>query len=209
MLDGLVSLVAEEHSDLSGTGWRGEAHRQLAGRLTPFGIYPCLDGLVAIAAFTLAWMEALLDAMGRPELLHDARFSTRGPRMQHASALNRIIEAWTGSLNTEDVVRELFEKRGVMATRVRTPIEALHDPESEARGAVVKLVHPQLGDLQAFGIGNPIQFSNAYAQFDDPCAQSRDCVLLHFRLRPGRALPGSLGAGHRSSGRKRNGQRHG
>ena len=58
-----------------------------------------------------------------------------------------------------------------MATRVRTPIEALHDPESEARGAVVKLVHPQLGDLQAFGIGNPIQFSKANAQFDEPAQE--------------------------------------
>ena len=106
--------------------------------------------------------------MGRPELLDDPRFSSRGPRMKNANALNELIEAWTRKLPTEDVVRELFEKRAVPAVRVRTPMEVLHDPVLHERGAVMDLKHPSVGKLRAVGMGNPIRFSKAHAQFDVP-----------------------------------------
>jgi crotonobetainyl-CoA:carnitine CoA-transferase CaiB-like acyl-CoA transferase len=113
-------------------------------------------------------MRALLDAIGRPELADDPRFSSRGPRTQHAAALNAIIEEWTCSRTTGDVVRELFDARGVPAVRVRTPLEALRDRATVARGAVMTLAHPLMGNVHAFGMGNPIQFSGARAQFDEP-----------------------------------------
>jgi crotonobetainyl-CoA:carnitine CoA-transferase CaiB-like acyl-CoA transferase len=168
MLDCLMSLVAEEHFDVLGQAGATSRSGNSFDRLAPFGVYQCRDGYVAIVAFRPEWMQGLLEAMGRPDLLDDPRFSSRGPRTTHAAALNALIEEWTGPLTTEEVVRELFEKRAVPAARVRTPLEVLHDPRSSARGAVIKLENPVLSGLQAYGMGNPIQFSKAYAQFDEP-----------------------------------------
>ena len=168
MLDCLASLVAEEHFDVvaqSGVPLRtGNSH----DRLAPFGVYACKDGYAAIVAFRPEWMKGLLDAIGRPELLEDPRFASRGPRVKHAGALNEIIEAWSRTQTTDELVHELLEKRGVPAAPVRTPKEVLHDPHMHERGAVMRLQHAKMGSLQAFGMGNPIQFSKAQAQFDEP-----------------------------------------
>ena len=168
MLDCLMSLVAEEHFDVLGQAGATSRTGNSFDRLAPFGVFQCRNGYVAIVAFRPEWMKGLLEAMGRPDLLNDPRFSSRGPRTTHAAALNALIEAWTRPRTTEDVVSELFERRAVPVARVRTPLEVLHDPRSAARGAVVKLENPVLGGLQAYGMGNPIQFSKAYAQFDQP-----------------------------------------
>jgi crotonobetainyl-CoA:carnitine CoA-transferase CaiB-like acyl-CoA transferase len=168
MLDCLVSMVAEEHFDIpaeDGAPMRtGNSH----DRLVPFGTYACSDGFVAICAFRPEWMKPLLEVMGRPELLDDPRFSSRGPRMKNATALNELIEAWTRTRTTNNVRRALFEERGVPVVRVRTPKEVLDDPVLHERGAVMKLEHPLMGNVRAVGMGNPIRFSKAHAQFDQP-----------------------------------------
>jgi len=170
----LSSLVAEEHFDVFGAAGvpmrTGNSH----DRLTPFGVYPARDGHVAIVAFRPEWMKGLLDAMGRPELLADPRFASRGPRMKHAAALNEMIEAWTGTLSTAELMRELADKRNVPIVPVRAPSEVLHDPALLQRGAVMKLEHPKMGATQAYGMGNPIHFSKGHAQFDIPAQELGD-----------------------------------
>lgn len=168
MLDCLASMVAEEHFDISAAAGAAMRTGNSHDRLAPFGVYPCKDGHVAIVAFRPEWMTGLLDAMGRAELIQDPRFAARGPRMQHAAALNEIIEAWTAQLTTHELVHELFDKRAVPAVVVRKPVEMLNDPALHERGAVMKLAHPVMGDAHAVGMGNPIQFSKANAQFDIP-----------------------------------------
>jgi crotonobetainyl-CoA:carnitine CoA-transferase CaiB-like acyl-CoA transferase len=168
MLDCLASMMAEEHFDLPAEPDAPTRTGNSHDRLVPFGTYACSDGFVAICAFRPEWMKPLLDAMGRPDLLDDPRFAGRGPRMKNAAALNALIEAWTSSRTTEVVRRELFEKRAVPVVRVRTPKEVLNDPALHARGAVTTLEHPLMGQVRSMGIGNPIRFSKAHAQFDVP-----------------------------------------
>jgi formyl-CoA transferase len=168
MLDCMASLLAEEHFDLFAQAGVPRRSGNSHDRLVPFGVYPCQDGHVAIVAFRPEWLGPLLDAIGQPELLKDPRFATRGPRMAHAAAFNSYIEAWTRERTTGEVVAELLEKRQVPATRVRAPVEVLSDPDLIARGAVTTLEHPLIGDLRTSGMGNPIQFSKANAQFDIP-----------------------------------------
>lgn len=170
MLDCLASLLAEEHFDvLQDAGYplrSGNFH----DRLAPFGVYPCSDGHVAIVAFSHEWFPALLDAMGQPQLADDARFCHRGIRMQHAGALNALIAQWTRSHGAEEIVQALQVRRGVPCVRVRTPRQVLHDPRLHASGALVRLAHPQLGGVDAVGMGLPIEFSLTPSQFDQPAA---------------------------------------
>jgi crotonobetainyl-CoA:carnitine CoA-transferase CaiB-like acyl-CoA transferase len=179
MLDCMASMVAEEHFDIAAAAGAEMRTGNSHDRLVPFGVYPCSDGHAAICAFRPEWMKALLDAMGRPELIDDPRFASRGPRMTYAAQLNHIIESWTSMRTTEQVREELFVKRAVPVVRVRTPAEVLEDPVLHERGAVVALQHPRMGAVRAVGMGNPIQFSKAHAQFDVPAediGQSNDDI---------------------------------
>jgi crotonobetainyl-CoA:carnitine CoA-transferase CaiB-like acyl-CoA transferase len=168
MLDCLASMMAEEHFDLPADPdapiRTGNSH----DRLVPFGTYECSDGFVAICAFRPEWIRPLLEVMGQQQLLDDPRFSSRGSRMQNAARLNELIEAWTCSRTTETVRNELFVKRAVPVVRVRTPKEVLGDRTLQERGAVTQLEHPLMGQVKAIGMGNPIRFSKAHAQFDVP-----------------------------------------
>ena len=171
MLDCLASWVAEEHFDVLTKPGQPTRTGNFLDRLSPFGVYPTLDGHVAIVAFQPDWMKALLEVVGRPELADDPRFATRGPRLQNASALNEVIQDWTMSVTTDVVVRELLDKRGVPAAKVRTPHEVVHDPLLQQSGAVTRLRHPRHGDVGAFGMGLPIKFSASQAQFDQPALE--------------------------------------
>lgn len=171
MLDCLASWVAEEHFDVFGRAGYPMRSGNFQDRLVPFGVYQTKDGYVAIAAFQTDWLRGLLDALGKPELIEDPRFSSRGPRMKNAAAMNAIVQAWTFELTSDDVVHELLEKRGVPSAKVRNPNEVLHDPRLHENGAVMNLVHPRLGDIGAVGMGLPIQFSKSKAQFDQPAME--------------------------------------
>lgn len=168
MLDCLASWVAEEHFDVMGRAGYPSRTGNCHDRLAPFGVYPALDGQVAIVAFQPDWMRGLLEAIGEPALRDDPRFSGRGPRMRNAAALNEIIAAWTRQRGTAEVVRELLERRGVPCAPVRKPDEVLHDHRLHDSGALVKLVHPDFGEVDAVGMGLPIRFSATPSQFDQP-----------------------------------------
>jgi crotonobetainyl-CoA:carnitine CoA-transferase CaiB-like acyl-CoA transferase len=171
MLDCLSSMVAEEHFDV----FVGHGYPKRSGnfhdRLVPFGVYGTLDGHVAMVAFQPDWFRNLMEALGRPELVADPRYATRGPRMKHAAEINAMIEEWTTQRSTAEVIRELQEKRGVPAAAVRSPLDVLKDPLLQERGAVVKLEHPGLAEVDAMGMGLPIRFSETPAQFDQPAQE--------------------------------------
>lgn len=171
MLDCLASFVAEEHFDVANKEGYAMRSGNFHDRLAPFGVYRTTDGHVAIAAFHPDWLKSLLDAIGRPQLMVDPRFSGRGPRMRHAGELNAIIETWTSRLSSDEVVHELLEKRGVPSARVRSPLEVLRDSHLHQSGAIVNLQHPELGSIGAVGMGLPIRFSKSEAQFDEPASQ--------------------------------------
>lgn len=171
MLDCLASLVAEEHFDVFSEAGYPLRSGNFHDRLVPFGVYPAKDGYVAIVAFNPDWFKALMDVIGHPEVVDDPRYATRGPRMKHAKEINALVDAWTRQHTSEEVVRELRDKRGVPSAPVRTPLQVLKDPLLHASGALVKLSHPRLGALDAVGMGMPIQFSKTKAQFDQPATE--------------------------------------
>ncbi|WP_025602103.1 CaiB/BaiF CoA transferase family protein [Burkholderia sp. WSM2230] len=171
MLDCLASLVAEEHFDVFFKHGYSKRSGNFQDRLVPFGVYGTRDGHVAMVAFQPDWFQNLMQAVGRPEIATDPRYATRGPRMKHAAEINAIIEEWTRQHSTEEVIAELQVKRGVPAAAVRSPLDVLKDPVLQARGAVVKLEHPGLADVDAMGMGLPIKLSQTPVQFDQPAQE--------------------------------------
>lgn len=171
MLDCLASWVAEEHFDVMTPADRPTRSGNYLDRLTPFGVYPTLDGHVAIVAFQPDWLKSLLEVIGKPELLQDPRFASRGPRTQNAHLLNAAIQAWTSTCTADHVVRELLTNRGVPSAKVRTPHEVMSDPLLLARGALARLRHPRYGEVDAIGMGLPIELSGSTVQFDQPAQE--------------------------------------
>jgi len=106
--------------------------------------------------------------MGRPELGTGERFATRDLRVKNSDELNVIVENFTRSMTTAETIAKL-DAAGVPSAEVRHPDAAMRDPQVVARRETVPLAHPSYGDVgDVYGMGMPIHFSAATAEFDRP-----------------------------------------
>jgi len=137
-------------------------------RLAPFGMYRTTDGYVSICAPTEAFAHSLFKAIGRPDLTTDPRYALRDDRVVNVLEVDAIIEAFTCSRPSAEVIAAL-DQHGVPAAEVRDPKDAVRDPRVVSRGETVPLTHPKYGAVEdVYGMGMPIKFSRAQAGFDQP-----------------------------------------
>lgn len=167
MLGALTSFVAIENwSAMAAAGMPARTGLTVQ-RLSPFGVFECADGYVAVVAVHEPLARGLFDAMGQRELGDDPRFANRDARVANAEVLEATINAWSRQLPVAQVCR-LLEERGVPVAPVRHPEDALVDPRVVERHETMAVEHPTYGsnvDLRTAGI--PIQFSAASTGFDD------------------------------------------
>ncbi len=167
MLGALTSFVAIENwSAMAAAGMQARTGLTVQ-RLSPFGVFECADGYVAVVAVHEKLAQGLFRAMGRPELSDDPRFANRDSRVANAVVLEETINAWSRQHSVAHVVAAL-EAEGVPVAPVRHPEDALDDPRVVARHEAVPVAHPSYGsqvNLRTAGI--PIVFSDADTGFDD------------------------------------------
>jgi CoA:oxalate CoA-transferase len=166
MLGALTSFVAIENwSALAAAGMPARTGLTVQ-RLSPFGVFACRDGYVAVVAVHEKLAQGLFAAMGEPELGQDPRFATRDARVANAVALEARITQWSRAQPVAAVVQAL-EAHGVPVAPVRHPEEALSDPRVMARLETMPVAHPAYpheSELRTSGI--PIRFSAASTGFD-------------------------------------------
>lgn len=166
MLGALTSFVAIENWEAMARAGMAARTGLTVQRLSPFGVFRCADGYVAIVAVHDPLAKGLFRAMGRPEMIEEDRFSNRGRRVANAPSLEAEIEAWTSTLTTAEAVARL-EAEGVPAAPVRHPEEGLKDPRVLTRGETMQVTHPVHGGDPLITAGVPIVFSGGRPGFDD------------------------------------------
>ena len=106
------------------------------------------DWWVFIACETQPQWEALAEAMGKPELISDARFVTMADRVQHQDALDTIISTWTAPRRRYEIMTRL-QKVGVIATVVQTAEDRVeYDAQLQHRELYTTITHPEIGEFQ-------------------------------------------------------------
>jgi crotonobetainyl-CoA:carnitine CoA-transferase CaiB-like acyl-CoA transferase len=90
------------------------------------------DGFVMIGAVSQRIFEALMHAIGRPELIEDARFIVNSARWENTKQLDAIIEEWT-SQRTGDECEQILLRAGVPTSRYRTVGEQFANEQVRAR----------------------------------------------------------------------------
>lgn len=128
-------------------GYQRERTGAVLPNVSPSNVYPTLDDdLVLIAANQDSVFKRLVDAMGRPELADDVRYSTHSARGQTMTELDTLIAEWTVTLTADDLLARLHAG-GVPAGRIFRAKDMFTDPHFAAREAIVRVIHPELGEL--------------------------------------------------------------
>jgi len=130
--------------------------------VSPTDVYPCAGGgdndyaLVFIAT-TRMW-DALVGAIGKPELAADPRFATGMERRKHGDELFNEISAWTRQ-RTKFEVMETLGAVGVPCSAVYDSKDILHDRHLRARNMIRTVTHPVAGAIEE--LAPPIHLSDS------------------------------------------------
>lgn len=112
--------------------------------IAPSNVYQCSDGEYLIGANQDAVFARLCQAMGRPELASDPRYSSHVARGERQKELDDLIEAWTSKLTVAEVEALMIE-HSVPAGRIYGAADMLEDEHFKAREALVEVDSPRWG----------------------------------------------------------------
>jgi formyl-CoA transferase len=126
-----------------GTGLKGVA---------PSNIFKSRDdNWVVIAANADNVFRRLCEAMGRPELADDGRFSTHLARGDHQEEIEGIVAAWAKERDASEIDRVLNDA-GVICGPIYTIADIFEDEHVRARGMLVEHEDPEFGTYLGPGI---------------------------------------------------------
>jgi formyl-CoA transferase len=155
MQDAVINFTRVAYSSQAMSG-RPAERRGDGGGLgvsAPSGVFRCKGGgpndfcyIHATRGGGNGHWQRLACAIGREDLLSDARFASNADRAAHAAELNAIIEAWTVQRSKLDVM-ETLGKAGVPTGAVFDTQELRDDPFLRERGTFEPVQHPVRGEF--------------------------------------------------------------
>jgi crotonobetainyl-CoA:carnitine CoA-transferase CaiB-like acyl-CoA transferase len=126
--------------------------------IVPYGSFPASDGSIIIAVLSESFWGKLCDALERPDLGRDPRFSTPTERRDRRDEVDRIIAEVTRTRTVAEW-QERLTSFDVPHAPVLGVNAALAHPQAVAREMVVEADHPTAGRLRL--AGRPIKFPGA------------------------------------------------
>ncbi len=120
--------------------------------MAPNSLYPTADdGYVLIAANSDPTFKRLIEVMGQPGLLDDARFCSIRARGANLEACNAVVAAWTRQ-HAGQAIEALLVAAEVPVSRIYTIADIYDDPHYKARDMLLQVPHPVLGHTTQHGI---------------------------------------------------------
>jgi crotonobetainyl-CoA:carnitine CoA-transferase CaiB-like acyl-CoA transferase len=104
--------------------------------VAPSNVYPTADDAeVVIAANADSVFSRLTEAMGKPELASDPRYSTHKARGSAMAELDSLISGWTATQGSKELI-DLLQQHGVPVGMINTAASILTDAHFVARDMI-------------------------------------------------------------------------
>jgi crotonobetainyl-CoA:carnitine CoA-transferase CaiB-like acyl-CoA transferase len=139
----------------------GNAHPMLA----PYRLYQARDRAINIGVGSDSLWQRFCQAIERPDLAADPRFSTNPERVRHRHLLEPILDEILRQRDAAGWLARLREAR-VPCGLVNTLPEILEDEHFRARGGLKEVAHPTLGALPM--LASPLHFSATAVTYRRP-----------------------------------------
>jgi crotonobetainyl-CoA:carnitine CoA-transferase CaiB-like acyl-CoA transferase len=137
-------------SQLTEYAANGTLHRRQGNRMedtAPRGAYRCADGrYVALSGSTQEVAERVLRTIGDGALAADPRFRTNADRVANGAALDALIEQYCEARSRDQVI-DVLNRAGAAVGPLESIDSAFDNPQIAARGSLVRLPDPDLGEV--------------------------------------------------------------
>src|SRR5712691_3875655 len=159
MQDAVVNLIRVSLRDHQRFGHTMPRAGNQLGAAVPGTTYRCHPGgpndYVFIFVQQQMW-HPLLRAIGRDDLVGDARYETQEARWRHKTEVDTLVDDWTSKRSKHDAMKILADA-GVPCGACLDTGEVLTDPHLLARDMIVEVEHPVRGRYDT--VGNPVKLS--------------------------------------------------
>jgi crotonobetainyl-CoA:carnitine CoA-transferase CaiB-like acyl-CoA transferase len=147
LFEAMLSVMRLPLSVLLATGTDptrvGNDHLNIA----PYEPLRAKDGLIIVAVANPGLWVRFCDAIGRPDLCGDPRFSTNTLRVANRAALKHAIEAVFEQFTVAELTERL-QAKNVPCGRVRSIGEAIEHPQVAARNILIAQQHAAMGTIE-------------------------------------------------------------
>lgn len=146
MFDTIFSLLENALVNYTVGGFIPERNGNVDPSISPFDIYKCKDGFVALGVGNDKLFNTFCHTIGHEELLADPRFKTNEDRCNnYIPALQDLIRDWCKDY-TKKEIEDIMDKAGIPCGPVLNVKEAIEHPHIQAREMMVHCEHPTAGD---------------------------------------------------------------
>jgi crotonobetainyl-CoA:carnitine CoA-transferase CaiB-like acyl-CoA transferase len=143
MLDAFASFVLP---DVLGARAFGDPPAVAAASASLYRAWPTADGHVVVVVIEDRQFEAVCRAIGREDLVGDARYATLLGRLQHAPDLFAMLEGELARWKTAELV-ERARRFGAPLAAVNSIDDFLADAQVRANQSVVEIERPETGPV--------------------------------------------------------------
>ena len=165
--EAVLAMMESLITEYDKAGFIRERTGAILPNVAPSNVYRTRDGLVLIAANQDAIFGRLAAAMEQPDLASDPRYATHDARGSRQVELDALVDSWTQTLSTRDVL-SLMERHAVPAGQIYRAPDMLADPHFKARNAIVSVPHPDFGELRMQNVAPRLSESPASIRTPSP-----------------------------------------
>ncbi len=163
LYEAVLAVMESLVIDYDQAGFIRERTGSILPKIAPSNVYPTQDGEMLIAGNGDSIFRRMAEGMGQPELADDPRFADHTARGENQAELDVVIEAWSLTKTSEEVDALMTEHKVPHGKIFRAP-EMLEDAQFKARESIVKVMHPQYGE---------VAMQNAFPRLSDTPGQVR------------------------------------
>lgn len=150
--ESVFSVMESTIPDYLLAGYVRERMGNILPGVAPSNIYLTKENTyVVIGGNADGVFKRLCEAMEQPELFENPKYHTHHARSEHMAELDQLIEKWTKSKDTAELLEILAEK-GVPSGRIYSAKDIVEDPHYAARDMIIKTEHPVLGEFPMPGV---------------------------------------------------------
>ncbi len=165
MVDGLVSVLENAIVRYTVSGTVPQPLGTKHPSITPFQGFKTRDSWIVIPIGNDGLWRKFCDALDRPDLIEDERFTSNDARTRNRSELSAILEAITQTKTTDEWL-DLLERHGLPCSPVNTIDKVVGDANINYRNMIAEVEQPGAGKVKI--AGSPFHLSETPGQVRGP-----------------------------------------
>jgi crotonobetainyl-CoA:carnitine CoA-transferase CaiB-like acyl-CoA transferase len=152
LIEAIFSALGPEAAIYQHTGSLKQRSGSSSSTTSPRNVYRCSDGrYVALSASIETMARRVFRAIGRPEMIEDARFCSNSARVENRALVDEAIGAWFAQRPRAQAL-ELMRAANVTVGPVYTIADAMGDAHFRERQIIVELMDSELGSVAMHNI---------------------------------------------------------